>query len=932
MKRLLQISGMVIGCAGLFAACEGDTVILEADPVVPSAITLDIRTDNPLYSAEEASLRFKTPGGSVVFAVETNAGTWSFTNSNEAWLAVEKNEYDGTLTLSVERNEEATEPSAEVVVVAGEGASAKSFAIGVSQNAAGTPEIAVAPNQIRIAACGADLTASTTVESNYEDWEFTQTCDWMLVERVDNTLVFKADENTSIETRSVEVKLTAGYGEKSLSETVVVTQDGKAYVEPSKSGLSFDYRGGTQEVTVASNFEWSYAGTSDWVTVTREGDKLTVSVDAYEDPDPRTAVIALTTGTDENVASMEIVVSQSGVNDKYLRWTFEIPQDNATATAIIAGEVNAEINWGDGTVETVTKANPTHVYDKAGTYYVEVSGTVTQLTSAGTKSYLTEITQWGQTGLTSLEKACSGCTMLKTIPSDTAHSFDEVTTFAYAFENCQQLQAIPEGLFDNAVKATDFTSTFHSCYSISKIPEKLFHYNVEATTFYQTFWSAGSPGDAATGLLTEIPAGLFETNVKAEDFLSVFGYTAIRRVPETLFQNCPKAKIMTSLFDSCTELEVIPAALFGGCPEVTSFMQVFRNCSKITSVPELLFFNNPNVTSFKNAFLGCSSLTEIPAGLFSNHPKVENCFGVFQKCTSLTTIPHGLFSKMTQCSDFGSAFLGCTGLESIPADLLSYSEDISSISSIFKDCTKLRTVPSGLFDHVSAKSLASLFEGCTALESLPDGLFAACANGGTFTSTFADCSSLKAIPAGLFDACVVNTATFSSTFKNCTALETLPEHLFSNQTKTTSFSSTFNGCSGLKSLPASLFEGCVKVSSLSSTFSGCTGLESLPASLFESCTALATLSATFQDCTSLQSLPASLFDANVKLKSIKNVFNGCTSLTGESPYTMVNGTKVHLYERSTDDGFVVISNLNATDAFAGCSGLSDYDAMPSSWK
>ena len=43
----------------------------------------------------------------------------------------------------------------------------------------------------------------------------------------------------------------------------------------------------------------------------------------------------------------------------------------------------------------------------------------------------------------------------------------------------------------------------------------------------------------AEGLLTEIPAGLFETNTKAQTFLSVFGHTAIRSVPATLFQNCP---------------------------------------------------------------------------------------------------------------------------------------------------------------------------------------------------------------------------------------------------------------------------------------------------------------------------------------------------------------------------------------------------------
>ena len=164
-----------------------------------------------------------------------------------------------------------------------------------------------------------------------------------------------------------------------------------------------------------------------------------------------------------------------GVNDKYLRWKFEIPSDNATATAMIAGEVDAEINWGDGTVETVTTANPTHVYATAGSYDVEVSGKVTALKSAGEKSYVVEVLQWGQTGLTSMEDAFNGCMNLKSIPSDTAHSFDGVTTFNEAFYDCQTLGAIPAGLFDNATRATDFTSTFHFCHSIPEIPEKLFY-------------------------------------------------------------------------------------------------------------------------------------------------------------------------------------------------------------------------------------------------------------------------------------------------------------------------------------------------------------------------------------------------------------------------------------------------------------------------
>ena len=117
MKRLYHVISGLAGGVLLLAGCEGDTIVLDADPVAPEATTLSVTSDNPLYSAQEGrgTLRFKTPGGEVVFSVETNAETWSYTNDNEAWLAVEQNEYDGTLTLRVQRNEEASEPAAEVV-------------------------------------------------------------------------------------------------------------------------------------------------------------------------------------------------------------------------------------------------------------------------------------------------------------------------------------------------------------------------------------------------------------------------------------------------------------------------------------------------------------------------------------------------------------------------------------------------------------------------------------------------------------------------------------------------------------------------------------------------------------------------------------------------------------------------------------------------
>lgn len=73
MKRLYHVISGLAGGVLLLAGCEGDTIVLDADPVAPEATTLSVTSDNPLYSVQEGrgTLRFKTPGGEVVFSVET---------------------------------------------------------------------------------------------------------------------------------------------------------------------------------------------------------------------------------------------------------------------------------------------------------------------------------------------------------------------------------------------------------------------------------------------------------------------------------------------------------------------------------------------------------------------------------------------------------------------------------------------------------------------------------------------------------------------------------------------------------------------------------------------------------------------------------------------------------------------------------------------
>lgn len=86
----------------------------------------------------------------------------------------------------------------------------------------------------------------------------------------------------------------------------------------------------------------------------------------------------------------------------------------------------------------------------------------------------------------------------------------------------------------------------------------------------------------------------------------------------------------------------------------------------------------------------------------------------------------------------------------------------------------------------------------------------------------------------------------------------------------------------------------------------------------------------FAGCTKLKKILPNIFDNCRKLTNFRDCFNGCSNLTGESPYTMVNGKKIKLWERSPENGFAKPTVYDG--CFRGCTNLSDYDSIPSSWK
>lgn len=82
---------------------------------------------------------------------------------------------------------------------------------------------------------------------------------------------------------------------------------------------------------------------------------------------------------------------------------------------------NYTIDWGDGSFEDTITGNITHIYIKAGTYKIRISGDFPRIyfNNSGDKDKITSIDQWGTQQWVSMASAFYGCSMLELNVSDT---------------------------------------------------------------------------------------------------------------------------------------------------------------------------------------------------------------------------------------------------------------------------------------------------------------------------------------------------------------------------------------------------------------------------------------------------------------------------------------------------------------------------------
>ena len=311
------------------------------------------------------------------------------------------------------------------------------------------------------------------------------------------------------------------------------------------------------------------------------------------------------------------------------------------------------VDWGDGTVETITKPDTTttrhtHNYDTAGAYTIGLSGQATAHTTFINVATISFYVNSSQTKIASIDGSLGA--IFGTLADGSQPRFYQT------FYNATNMTgSIPANLFagiSGAPAKAMFQSTFSGCSGLTSIPAGLFAGISGApagSMFYMTF--SGCSG------LTSIPAGLFAG-----------------------ISGAPAEGMFASTFSGCSGLTgAIPDGLFAGisgAPASYMFSETFWGCSGLTgAIPDGLFGNlsgAPAPAMFYSTFDGCSGLTSIPENLFGNISGTaqSHMFSeTFYKCTSLTgpsaRINGQYLYEIWPSEDgryVGNMYAGCTGL------------------------------------------------------------------------------------------------------------------------------------------------------------------------------------------------------------------------------------------------------------------------------
>lgn len=318
------------------------------------------------------------------------------------------------------------------------------------------------------------------VESSSEWTVDENQSDWYNVEYNKNTLVINVEQFIS-DNGQRESMITLR-NQEGLNAYIYIDQvsDKPTTLNIKMGTNTISSRGGTISVNVESNFPESISAEIidspvNFLTVQYDKTNKLLNIGADKNITGKniSAKILITAGYGSNIATEEIEIHQ---HSGKMVLKYRTDKDGIVIALPLWGLVDVNIDWGDNSNEDYKILIPdesengyiTHWYEKAGEYEVAISGNIERIYCNGSQmciNYLTDIIQWGDNNIKSLENAFSG-TMIQNVPSPETFSLENVTNVKSAFENCSKLESVAYNIFDSSLEISNFSFLFKGCSSL----------------------------------------------------------------------------------------------------------------------------------------------------------------------------------------------------------------------------------------------------------------------------------------------------------------------------------------------------------------------------------------------------------------------------------------------------------------------------------
>jgi surface protein len=181
-------------------------------------------------------------------------------------------------------------------------------------------------------------------------------------------------------------------------------------------------------------------------------------------------------------------------------WTTTASSESIELPYLTIGTYSGTIDWGDGSTDSNSYANRTHVYATAGTYTVVISGDVIGWDFSGIfgSTYITSVVHWGQLQLTFTEAGYfADCPNLDLSTVSDVLDLTGITDLYYMFGGCTSLTNINRiGEWDTSA-ITSMGAMFQGC---TQINFNIGTWDVAAVTDFTDFMDSATTTFSTTNL------------------------------------------------------------------------------------------------------------------------------------------------------------------------------------------------------------------------------------------------------------------------------------------------------------------------------------------------------------------------------------------------------------------------------------------------